>query len=253
MKKRRGNGSSAFLLRGTHLAAAAAAAYGDGREGQRAASPPEEDAAQLLAMDTTKRPLRLTAPSFSLSLSSCSEDDRMFLSQRRDLYSWDPGILQVAYIWPCTQRRKPAGPREPRIMRSSATHVAGHPWDFRQAYRLAATVSHPLLLLQCYCSTQIHAYICPAGICRSRREEKGRNLRQHPKAPNRGHYSRCVSTCMVHLQESQRYLCVTIISLRDTTLAPTDQDIKEHFGSGEEGGKQYCPLICYVMVVEAYH
>lgn len=32
-------------------------------------------------------------------------------------------------------------------MRSSATHVAGHPWDFRQAYRLAATVSHPLLLL----------------------------------------------------------------------------------------------------------
>uniref|UniRef100_I1NPU5 Uncharacterized protein n=1 Tax=Oryza glaberrima TaxID=4538 RepID=I1NPU5_ORYGL len=28
-----------------------------------------------------------------------------------------------------------------------------------------------------------------AGICRSRREEKGRKLRQHPKAPNRGHYS----------------------------------------------------------------
>nr|XP_015614020.1 uncharacterized protein LOC107279176 isoform X4 [Oryza sativa Japonica Group] len=66
MKKRRGNGSSAFLLRAerekTHLAAAAAA-YGDGREGRRAASPPEVDAAQLLAMDTTKRPLRLTAPS----------------------------------------------------------------------------------------------------------------------------------------------------------------------------------------------
>lgn len=67
MKKRRGNGSSAFLLRAerekTHLAAAAAA-YGDGREGRRAASPPEVDAAQLLAMDTTKRPLRLTAPSY---------------------------------------------------------------------------------------------------------------------------------------------------------------------------------------------
>uniref|UniRef100_A0A0E0C4W5 Uncharacterized protein n=1 Tax=Oryza meridionalis TaxID=40149 RepID=A0A0E0C4W5_9ORYZ len=388
MKKRRGNGSSAFLLRGTHLAAAAAAAYGDGREGQRAASPPEEDAAQLLAMDTTKRPLRLTAPSFSLSLSSCSVTNPFLRNQsdtvnvssllpyllanwgatdgivlvnsllllldcsaiayvkieklmlhiviagsiyctasrvtfldgaissvifvllsdancQMDVSSWiisashlpihgqtsrqDRGpiwIIVINHASPVYSRAgtlgsyksriygralsggnvdfrtrvlfafincAPAGPREPRIMRSSATHVAGHPWDFRQAYRLAATVSHPLLLLQCYCSTQIHAYICPAGICRSRREEKGRNLRQHPKAPNRGHYSRCVSTCMVHLQESQRYLCVTIISLRDTTLAPTDQDIKEHFGSGEEGGKQYCPLICYVMVVEAYH
>uniref|UniRef100_A0A0E0JLD7 Uncharacterized protein n=1 Tax=Oryza punctata TaxID=4537 RepID=A0A0E0JLD7_ORYPU len=76
----------------------------------------------------------------------------------------EPGFCSRSLIAPA------AGPRKPRIMRSSATHVAGHPWGFRQAYRLAATVSHPLLLLQYYCSTQIHAYICPAGICRSRRE-----------------------------------------------------------------------------------
>uniref|UniRef100_A0A0E0JLD6 Uncharacterized protein n=1 Tax=Oryza punctata TaxID=4537 RepID=A0A0E0JLD6_ORYPU len=43
----------------------------------------------------------------------------------------------------------------------------------------------------------------------------------------------CVSTCMIHLPESQRYLCVSIISLRDTTLTPTDQDVKGHFGSDE--------------------
>uniref|UniRef100_A0A0E0JLD8 Uncharacterized protein n=1 Tax=Oryza punctata TaxID=4537 RepID=A0A0E0JLD8_ORYPU len=77
-------------------------------------------------------------------------------------------IIVINHASPVYSRA--AGPRKPRIMRSSATHVAGHPWGFRQAYRLAATVSHPLLLLQYYCSTQIHAYICPAGICRSRRE-----------------------------------------------------------------------------------
>nr|XP_015614008.1 uncharacterized protein LOC107279176 isoform X2 [Oryza sativa Japonica Group] len=142
MKKRRGNGSSAFLLRAerekTHLAAAAAA-YGDGREGRRAASPPEVDAAQLLAMDTTKRPLRLTAPSYVFFvaffvLGQTSRQDRGPI--------W---IIVINHASPVYSRA--AGPREPRIMRSSATHVAGHPWDFRQAYRLAATVSHPLLLL----------------------------------------------------------------------------------------------------------
>uniref|UniRef100_A0A0D9YBY1 Uncharacterized protein n=1 Tax=Oryza glumipatula TaxID=40148 RepID=A0A0D9YBY1_9ORYZ len=286
MKKRPGNGSSAFLLRAerekTHLAAAAAA-YGDGREGRRAASPPEVDAAQLLAMDTTKRPLRLTAPSLlpylladwgatdgtvldkladrtgdqygSLSLTMPplfiqEEDDRMFLSQRRDLYSWDPDPTSRVYMAVhsaaetlisepgfCSRSliAPAAGPREPRIMRSSATHVAGHPWDFRQAYRLAAT---------CYCSTQIHAYICQAAAEEKKRVVNCVSIQRPPiediiHARTLAPFS-CVSTCMVHLPESQRYLCVTIISLRDTTLAPIDdQDVKGHFGSGEEGSQQY--------------
>uniref|UniRef100_A0A0D9YBY3 Uncharacterized protein n=1 Tax=Oryza glumipatula TaxID=40148 RepID=A0A0D9YBY3_9ORYZ len=215
MKKRPGNGSSAFLLRAerekTHLAAAAAA-YGDGREGRRAASPPEVDAAQLLAMDTTKRPLRLTAPS----------QDRGPI--------W---IIVINHASPVYSRA--AGPREPRIMRSSATHVAGHPWDFRQAYRLAAT---------CYCSTQIHAYICQAAAEEKKRVVNCVSIQRPPiediiHARTLAPFS-CVSTCMVHLPESQRYLCVTIISLRDTTLAPIDdQDVKGHFGSGEEGSQQY--------------
>uniref|UniRef100_A0A0D9YBY2 Uncharacterized protein n=1 Tax=Oryza glumipatula TaxID=40148 RepID=A0A0D9YBY2_9ORYZ len=263
MKKRPGNGSSAFLLRAerekTHLAAAAAA-YGDGREGRRAASPPEVDAAQLLAMDTTKRPLRLTAPSTGDQYGSLSltmpplfiqeEDDRMFLSQRRDLYSWDPDPTSRVYMAVhsaaetlisepgfCSRSliAPAAGPREPRIMRSSATHVAGHPWDFRQAYRLAAT---------CYCSTQIHAYICQAAAEEKKRVVNCVSIQRPPiediiHARTLAPFS-CVSTCMVHLPESQRYLCVTIISLRDTTLAPIDdQDVKGHFGSGEEGSQQY--------------
>uniref|UniRef100_A0A0E0FPQ5 Uncharacterized protein n=1 Tax=Oryza nivara TaxID=4536 RepID=A0A0E0FPQ5_ORYNI len=224
MKKRRGNGSSAFLLRAerekTHLAAAAAA-YGDGREGRRAASPPEVDAAQLLAMDTTKRPLRLTAPS----------QDRGPI--------W---IIVINHASPVYSRA--AGPREPRIMRSSATHVAGHPWDFRQAYRLAATVSHPLLLLATVLLLDADPRLHMPELAYAAAEEKKRVVNcvsiQRPPIEDIIHASAYIGPVQLCFHVHGTPAGIAEISLRDTTLAPIDdQDVKGHFGSGEEGSQQY--------------
>uniref|UniRef100_A0A0E0MZH3 Uncharacterized protein n=1 Tax=Oryza rufipogon TaxID=4529 RepID=A0A0E0MZH3_ORYRU len=222
MKKRRGNGSSAFLLRAerekTHLAAAAAA-YGDGREGRRAASPPEGDAAQLLAMDTTKRPLRLTA----------SSQDRGPI--------W---IIVINHASPVYSRA--AGPREPRIMRSSATHVAGHPWDFRQAYRLAATVSHPLLLLATVLLLDADPRLHMPELAYAAAEEKKRVVNcvsiQRPPIEDIIHASAYIGPVQLCFHVHGTPAGIAEISLRDTTLAPIDdQDVKGHFGSGEEEDK----------------
>uniref|UniRef100_A0A0D9V346 Uncharacterized protein n=1 Tax=Leersia perrieri TaxID=77586 RepID=A0A0D9V346_9ORYZ len=64
--------------------------------------------------------------------------------------------------------RRPAGPRKPRIMRTSATHVAGYPWGScrHTALQVAATVSQALLLKS---ATAPHrsTTTCPAGVWRS--------------------------------------------------------------------------------------